>query len=120
MKKLGWYVVMLCCVVVWGCSGSGAAPGTVAYIQGLTANAQNGATVWTGNCAGCHGPEGKGVPNVGSDLTTDQHKAHSAADHIASILNGLNQGKMPSFKGKLTDQQIADVVAYISQVIQKK
>jgi cytochrome c6 len=35
----------------------------------------------------------------------------SDADLIAATTNG--KGKMPAYKGKLTDPQIADVISYI-------
>jgi mono/diheme cytochrome c family protein len=41
----------------------------------------------------------------------------SDADLIAATKNG--KGKMPAYAGKLTDPQIADVIAYI-RTLQKK
>ncbi len=41
----------------------------------------------------------------------------SEAEMLASVNNG--KGKMPAYKGKLTDAQIHDVVVYIRQHLQK-
>ena len=72
-------------------------------------------------CAGCHGPSGKGNPGIATmlrlppetlDLTGKKIQSKTDADLVKIILGGKD--KMPSFKGKLSDQEVADVVAYLS------
>lgn len=104
--------------ITWGCSGSTTTPGTVGAVQALKGDNANGATVWKNNCVGCHGTEGKGIPDVGEDLTTSAAKERADAELIATILNG--KGKMPAYKATLSDQQVADVLAYVRKDIQKK
>ncbi len=67
-------------------------------------------------CQGCHGPGG--VPSEGmakamglKPLGSADVQAMSDADLTTEIDNG--KGKMPAFKGKLTDAQIKDLVGYI-------
>jgi mono/diheme cytochrome c family protein len=74
-----------------------------------------GADVYKTKCQSCHGP--RGVPDatvakyVGVRPVTDSEvKAMSEEKMIAVTTNGL--GKMPAFKGKLTDAQIKDTVRY--------
>lgn len=81
-----------------------------------------GETTFKSRCAMCHGADGLaaspmakalGVPSVKSD----QFKKFTQAELIASTENG--KGKMPAYKGKLTDAQIREVVAYIQSLAKK-
>ena len=72
---------------------------------------KRGEKVYASNCAACHQPNGKGAgpikPLDGSAKVLD-------ADHavqIAVLLNGQNNGAMPSWK-QLSDTDIAAVVTY--------
>ena len=69
-----------------------------------------GKAVFAANCASCHGADGTG--GVGPDLTTLPAAADPAAV-TKQVQNG--GGIMPSFSGKLSDQEIQDVAAYVSQ-----
>ena len=95
--------------------GTGHAGETPTEPTSGTGDATAGKAVWSDNCAGCHGlagtrrqrrPEprrqpGRGRPGQGQ----------------AQVTNG--GGGMPSFKDTLTEQQINDVAAYVSQDIAK-
>ncbi len=62
------------------------------------------------NCVGCHANGGGGM---GPALMDDEWAYGHEADQIyASILQGRPNG-MPSFRGKIPDQQIWELVAYI-------
>jgi mono/diheme cytochrome c family protein len=62
-------------------------------------------------CAMCHGPDGMGKAPMGTNLTSADVQGMSDADLTAAITSG--KGKMPAYKGKLTDAQISDLVKYI-------
>ena len=63
------------------------------------------------SCGGCHTLADAGTTgNVGPVLDDAKPSYERALDRVT---NGL--GGMPSFKGSLTEQQIADVAAYVSQ-----
>ena len=66
-----------------------------------------GQALFTRNCAVCHGPDGKLGLNGAHDLTRSNL---NATGRVYMVTNGL--GKMPSFKDKLTPEQIDQVVAY--------
>jgi cytochrome c oxidase subunit 2 len=70
-----------------------------------------GEKVYTANCAVCHLPTGKGggpiKPLDGSAVVQDADKAKQV--HV--VLNGQNNGAMPSWK-QLSDTEIAAVVTY--------
>jgi cytochrome c551 len=69
--------------------------------------ATGGPAIFAQHCAGCHGTGGQGgkAPNLAAEA------GHPEADLRKVIESG--DGKMPSFKGKLTDAQITEVVTYI-------
>jgi sulfite dehydrogenase len=63
-------------------------------------------------CGGCHTLADAGTSgNVGPNLDDAMPSEELVTDRVT---NG--QGGMPSFKGTLTEQQIADVAAYVSSV----
>ena len=79
-------------------------------------------TNWANNCAQCHGPTGKGDTKMGKMLgamdLTDPKKQASFTDAQAAtaIKDGVKQnGKttMKAFGGKLTDDEIKALVAYV-------
>lgn len=63
-----------------------------------------GETVYTTNCAGCHGADGEGVsgPALAGHL-------HGDEEILETVFNGL--GSMPAFD--LSDQEAADLLAYL-------
>ena len=84
------------------------------------AAAQNpGKAIFASKCSLCHGPDGKGTTSIGKNLKiADLHSADvqklSDDDLKTLITNGKN--KMPPFKGKLTDEQILQVISYIREL----
>jgi mono/diheme cytochrome c family protein len=84
------------------------------------AAAQNpGKAIFASKCALCHGPDGKGNTSIGKSLKiADLHSADvqklSDDDLKTVITNGNN--KMPPFQGKLTDEQMLQVISYIREL----
>ncbi len=79
-------------------------------------------TNWANNCAQCHGASGKGDTKMGKMLNamdlTDAKKQASFTDAQAAtaIKDGIKQnGKttMKAFGGKLSDDEIKALVAYV-------
>ena len=89
----------------------------VALVMGLALSnvvfAQSGADVYKSKCAMCHGPDGKKEnPAMGTkSLTSPDVQKMSEADLAAVISKG--KGKMPGYAGKLTDDQIKQVAAFV-------
>jgi cytochrome c6 len=78
--------------------------------------ADGGADLFKAKCAMCHGPDGKGETAMGKtlklhDLGSAEVQSQSDADLTNTITNG--KGKMPKYDGKLTKDQISDLVKYI-------
>ncbi|KAJ8599688.1 hypothetical protein CTAYLR_004751 [Chrysophaeum taylorii] len=95
-----------------------AALATVAVFSPIAASAadiDNGATIFAGNCAACHA----GGNNV---IQTEKTLRKEALDSyldggrkVESVVYQVTNGKnaMPAFGGRLSDEEIGDVAAYV-------
>jgi cytochrome c6 len=89
---------------------------------GTASFAQDGAATYKAKCQMCHGATGMADTPAGKStkarpFNDPEVMKMSDDDLIAVTTNGKN--KMPAYKGKLTDAQIKDVIAYI-HTLQKK
>jgi alcohol dehydrogenase (cytochrome c) len=75
-----------------------------------TASAAAGEQVFADNCSGCHGLNGQGA-NGGPSLVEKRDRQRV----IEQVRNG--GGGMPAFKGALSEKEIRDVAAYVTQRI---
>ncbi len=75
--------------------------------------------VWTKACASCHGADGKSETRKGKalkapDFTTQKWQTDTADEEIEdAITNGVPKTKMPSFKGKLSDAEIQQMIPFV-------
>lgn len=81
-----------------------------------SSGSDKGAQVFKTKCAMCHGQDGKGQTAMGKanhlkDLASSDVQSVHDSDLKNIIENG--KGKMPAYKGKLTDEQVEQVVAYL-------
>ena len=109
-------------------------PGGPGDAVSLTGNASSGAQIFAANCVTCHNAEGKGgIPNPGSDAGSCPalnpiNPALKSPDHTTFVTNldlFIQHGSTPAGPGPtftmppwgdrnaLTQQQIADVIAYV-------
>lgn len=72
----------------------------------------NGATVFAMNCAGCHGQDAAGG-SVGPTLVSAELKAQDDDFYRQTILNGRAGTAMPAWQGRLSEQEIEDVIAFL-------
>ena len=83
-------------------------PSKVWTLEGLV---ERGAKVYAANCAACHQANGKGAgpikPLDGSPVVLDADKIRE----ITTVLQGLNNGAMPSWK-QLSDTELAAVITF--------
>lgn len=75
------------------------------------AAAQSAADTYKAKCAMCHGADGSKSMMGAKPLNGPDVQKMSDADLTEAITNG--KGKMPAYKGKLSDAQIKDLVSYI-------
>jgi mono/diheme cytochrome c family protein len=78
--------------------------------------ADSGADLFKAKCAMCHGADAKGETPMGKrlgikDLGSADVQKQSDADLTAAISKG--KGKMPGYEGKLTGDQIQELVKFI-------
>ena len=86
------------------------------------ADSEAGGALYKTKCAMCHGPDGKGDTAMGKnlklkDLASDDVQSVHDSEMKTLIENG--KGKMPAFKGKLTDKQLGDLIQFI-RTLKKK
>ncbi|RMG64381.1 MAG: cytochrome c [Calditrichaeota bacterium] len=137
MKKSIFIVLIGLSILAIGCGGGGGEQaGTTTQKAKPQAQAQvkqaalpkgdpvRGKELYTQSCSACHGPDAKGIPGLGKDLTTSQF-AMNLSD--AELLDYIKKGRstddplnttgvaMPPKGGNpsLTDKDIMDIIAYI-------
>lgn len=89
--------------------------GVFVMLSGAVVLAQSGAATYKLKCQGCHGMQGKPNPGIAKAMgvkpaSDASVKALSEAEMIAITTNG--KGKMPAYKGKLSDAEIKASVEY--------
>jgi mono/diheme cytochrome c family protein len=79
------------------------------------AMAQAGADTYKSKCAMCHGADGLAQTGAGKAMHVPSVKDIKPGDDLIAITTD-GKGKMPAYKGKLTDAQIKDVVGYLKSL----
>lgn len=137
MKSLQWKIFATL-VVGLGLAGCDDTPSTRLAEAGEAAverkldpaQVARGKAVYEKYCLECHGAEGRGQPGDWRIRDADGHfpppplddSAHAWHHPTAVLLEVIRegspagQGKMPAWQGKLTEQQMQDVVAYIKSL----
>lgn len=73
-----------------------------------------GKEVFDGNCVACHGPDGKGLQDLGAPDLTDAHWIYGGDVNavFSSVQNG-RVGHMPSWEGRLSPTEIKLLALYV-------
>jgi mono/diheme cytochrome c family protein len=87
-----------------------------------------GQKLYEKNCVSCHGATGKGDGKMGAELTpkpsdlTDAEWKHGSSDgEIFKVINeGVKNTGMRSYKSKMTEHEMWDVVNYVRSIGPKK
>jgi ubiquinol-cytochrome c reductase cytochrome b subunit len=87
------------------------------------ATTSSGASVFTANCSSCHGATGQGTPGAFPPLANNTVVTGDPGKLIGIVRNGMSgpitvngtafSGTMPSWKGSLSNGDIASVITYI-------
>jgi cytochrome c6 len=93
----------------------------------LSASAQSAADNYKSKCQMCHGADGKADTPMGKklnahDFHADAVQKKSDGELFTIIHEGVSTGgkvTMPGYKGKLTDDQIHDLVKYARELGKK-
>jgi mono/diheme cytochrome c family protein len=85
--------------------------------------AEAGRRVYVEVCAGCHGPDGEGIPHVSVPMRTNSSvRLASPRNFLHTVLFGIPEQKFPglermqpmsAFADRLDDQQIADLAGWL-------
>jgi mono/diheme cytochrome c family protein len=93
------------------------------FLLSSSTRADDSASIFNSKCAMCHAADGSGNTPAGKatkarDFASPDVQSQTDAQLSEIITNGKN--KMPAYKGKLTDDQIKGLVAYIRELAKKK
>ena len=88
-------------------------------VEAAEPDLSNGAQIFSANCAACH-MGGGNVIRASRTLSQADLQAHLdsySQDHLEAIEHQIEAGKnaMPPYQGKLSDDDIADVAAYVEE-----
>ncbi|KRE15859.1 cytochrome C [Bosea sp. Root381] len=95
----------------------------VAYVRSLSgqtlstpdqARLPAGKEVFDANCVACHGPDGKGLHDLGAPDLTDAHWIYGG--DLNAIFNSVQNGRvghMPSWEGRLSPTEIKLLALYV-------
>jgi mono/diheme cytochrome c family protein len=93
------------------------------FLLNAPVRAENdGASLFKAKCAACHGDEGSGNTTLGKSMKIrDFHSPDVQKQTDAQLTDMITTGKgaMPAYKGKLTDDQIKQIVGYIRDLAKK-
>ena len=81
-----------------------------------TAFAADGAATYKAKCASCHGADGKGDNPMGKKMNLralGSPEVQKQTDQQLFDITANGKGKMPAYKGKLSDAEIKSIVAFI-------
>lgn len=113
-------------VLIAACGGAPAASGGGAPAK-MKGDADAGKTKFASTCVSCHGPEGKGIPGLGKDMTTSTFIKSQSDDQLVTFVTtgrpasdkanttGVDmppKGGNPAF----TEKDLYDIVAFIRTV----
>lgn len=96
---------------------------TLLVLLGLTmiarpAMADDAEALYKSKCQMCHGADGKGSPAGQKMGVRDFHSPEVAKESDAELfkITKEGKGKMPKQEGKLTDDQIKELITYIRKL----
>lgn len=78
--------------------------------------AEDGAALFKGKCAMCHGPDGAGQTTMGKNLKVrdlGSADVQKQTDAELTKITADGKGKMPAYKAKMTAAEIDAVVKFI-------
>jgi mono/diheme cytochrome c family protein len=75
--------------------------------------AADGAEIYRRKCASCHGGDGAGGSRKLGPLSSPELQAKSDEELLAAVARGSRDGKMPAFRGRIADDELRAVVAYL-------
>jgi cytochrome c6 len=77
------------------------------------ARAEGASALFQKKCATCHGMDGKGQTKMGERMgIKDLAASGGSAEEMEKVISD-GRGKMPAFKGRISDDEIKSVAAFV-------
>ena len=96
---------------------------SVVFAQVIRGDAKTGQAVYEQQCLRCHGakldgngPDSKDLVILPANFQAQKSRSKTDWELLVAISNGVLFSPMHGFRGKLTDQQMLDVLSYIRSV----
>jgi cytochrome c oxidase cbb3-type subunit 3 len=108
--------------VLDGMGGPNAMDYVIAYVRSLSAPdatgndylALQGRPLFNGLCVACHGPQGKGNPELGAPDLTDNYWLYGSSDEaLRETIGNGRHGTMPAHRAMLGETRARLVAAYV-------
>lgn len=97
---------------------------SMAAAQNVRGNPKAGEAVYKQHCLRCHGekldgngPDARDLIVRPADLTSNRSRTKSDWELLVPLTNGVLFTPMHSYRGKLSDEQMLDVLSYIRSVV---
>jgi mono/diheme cytochrome c family protein len=124
------FLVLVAALLLAACGGGGGQAASAQKAEAPKGDATKGKTVFEGTCASCHGPDAKGLPGLGKDLTTSEWVGQQSDTQLLKFIktgrpaaDKLNTTgiDMPPLGGNpaLTDVDLENVIAFVRSIHQK-
>lgn len=124
MRKVMFLLMVVLLLALAACGGGESEEPAV---QEPSGDAAAGEGLFQATCSACHGPDAKGLPNLGKDLTTSVFlRSQTDDENLAFVKEGRpmdhpdnTQGiDMPPKGGNpaLSDEDILDIIAYLRSI----
>jgi mono/diheme cytochrome c family protein len=85
---------------------------TPAEVAPAAGDVSNGATLYANHCAACHGDQGQGTVIAKEPLDTPEFLTSRSDDDLRqAIADGIPDTTMPAYSGKLSAEDIEDIIA---------
>lgn len=108
MKRTAFLACMLAAAAIPVCAQQAANP----FLNNPQAQ-QQGGNIYSQNCTACHGPAGAAGEIGPAIVSAERADRRSDAQILTTIRNGVPGTAMPSFAGKITDDNILKLVSYL-------
>ncbi len=124
-------VLLIAALTLAACGGGGSSASTTSQKPAAPkGDATKGKTVFEGTCVSCHGPDAKGLPGLGKDLTTSAFVTDQTDEQLLKFVKtgrpatdpaNTTKVDMPPKGGNpaLTDADIENVIAFVRSIHQK-
>jgi cytochrome c oxidase cbb3-type subunit 3 len=97
---------------------------SMAAAQTVSGNQKAGEAIYKQHCLRCHGekldgngPEARDLIVRPADLSSTRSRTKSDWELLVPLTNGVLFTPMHSYRGKLNDEQMLDVLSYIRSVV---